>query len=126
MIDEIKRRLPIKNVLVFRWVFDEATSLSEIEERFKGYYYITKPRPDILVTSAFIKPYVICVLIQRSDDGGDLLVIQTFAGRYPYEKVVGGAYFYAMRAGIKIIKEEPEDIPKPYFMDDEYKMKKEE
>ncbi|MHC1572892.1 MAG: hypothetical protein ACXQTJ_00340 [Candidatus Syntropharchaeales archaeon] len=106
MIDEIKKRLPIKNALAFRWVFDEARSLSEIEERFEGYYYITKPRKDILVTSAFLKPYVICIIIQRSENGGDLLVIQTFAGRYPYEKVFGGAYFYATRAGIRIIEEE--------------------
>ncbi|RLG38324.1 MAG: hypothetical protein DRN91_03025 [Candidatus Alkanophagales archaeon] len=115
--------LPIKDVLVFRWEFAEAKTLDEVEKRFKGYYYIVRPRKDVLVTTTFTSPYVICALLQRDERGGDFLVIQTFAGRYPYEKVFGGAFFYAMRAGIRITDAEyPEDLPKPYFMEPEYKL----
>jgi len=114
---------PIKNALAFRWKFREAKSMEDIEKRFENYYYVVKPREDIIVTTTFVSPYVICVLLKREEDGGDLLIIQTFAGKYPYEKVFGGAFFYAMRAGIQLLDVEyPEDLPKPHFMDPDYRL----
>ncbi|MHC1635564.1 MAG: hypothetical protein ACXQTS_02925 [Candidatus Methanospirareceae archaeon] len=119
----MREKEPLKHVLVFKWKFEEARSMEDIEERFKGYYFVVKPREDILVTTTFISPYVICVLMRKDEEGGDLIIIQTFAGRYDYERMFNGAFFYAMRAGIRLIDVEyPEDLPKPYFMEPGYRM----
>ncbi len=93
---------PIKHVYVHEWRFDESKSLEEIAKRIKKHHYFVMPRKNILVITTPVKPTVIIVLIQRSIEGGELILIN-MDKYYSRIKVLQGIWIFQNKSGIKVI-----------------------
>ena len=83
-------RKAINSALIYEWRFSKASTLEEVEERLrKASFYVVKPREDVLVATSLTNPFmVVFTFIQRSKEGGELLVVEAPWGWYGEEGVV--------------------------------------
>jgi len=97
---------PLRHAIVYNWAFREAATLTELNKRLlQNHFYTARPRDDILVATSLAKPAaVIFVFIQTKEDGGDLVLIQTFLGRYSYDQITRAIRVFAKIAGIAITR----------------------
>jgi len=95
---------PIKHVILYKWRFREARSLSELRERLeRSHFYTISPRRGMLVATSRSKPSaVIFVFTQEGDEGGELLLIQTPLGYYTLEHIRRSMRVFARIAGIDV------------------------
>lgn len=101
---DVRSPFPLKHVVVYKWSFNEATTMAEIGRRLiQDHFYVVRPREDILVATSLAKPSaVIFVFIQREESGGDLVLVQTPIGPYTYDHLIGVTRVFGKIAGIKI------------------------
>ena len=95
---------PLKHVLLYEWEFRTAQSLAEVAERLReARFYVASPRDDVLVITSLARPgAIVIVMSQRTQRGGELLVIQTPSGPYRFEDLVRAVPVFARLAGIRL------------------------
>lgn len=94
---------PIKSALMFKWSWDQVTSMDELEERMKkNMFYTLRPVDDLIVATSLTNPsMIIFAVIQRDRDGGDLIVIQNPGGWYSDEDIAEHIPLFDKVVGIK-------------------------
>ena len=100
-----KALFPLKHVIAYKWIFNEASTLAEVGQRLtQNLFYTIEPKKGILVVTSLSKPAaVIFVFMQTEKDGGDLVLIQTPMGSYTYDHIARSIRVFAKIAGIKIM-----------------------
>lgn len=93
---------PLKHVLVFKWNYDVARSLDDVAKFLdEGYFYVVRPREDILVATSLSKPGLVVFIFLARNSGGDLILIQQPDGPYDYDHLVRYLWLLGRKAGVK-------------------------
>jgi len=107
---EVKNKigLPIKHVLFYRWTFNGSNSLDKIAQNLKREHFQTvKPEGDdniLAVASENRPPILLFIFIQRESNGGELVLLQTSLGSFPFSAFRKHLGIIEQKAGITILK----------------------
>ncbi len=96
---------PLKRALIFQFKYEEAKNLEDIRKRFEKWYCILKPREDLIVMRSLAEegpPRVIFLISEKSEEGGEIILVETGDSWYTYEKIVSLIRIFCKNAGIKL------------------------
>ena len=110
----MKEEYPIRHVLVRDFFFEEASTLDELADRLgRAGFFLLRARENVLAATTKVKPYIVLFLfIQRTQRGGEFILIETHKGWFSYDDLLEHLPAIESSAGIKILTtNEPNSIP---------------